>query len=293
MTTRKRKTSFGLLLGSTLTLTSAHAASPLPSAAACATPITAAGTYRELSVPGAKQTEARGVNNRGDIVGFYAEAQDQLHGFLYASGVLTTIDVPDADWTVATDINNSGTIVGYFADRGLGLAHGFVLRHGTFSTIDAPGAFVTEINAINSRGDIVGTALEPNGDTGTNVGFVRYRDSSFERIAIGMYSYVADINDRGDLLVNGNDLTGQFLRVHGEYHSIQACGAFAFRITNQLHLAGTTSGPSSGSVGFVLTPRSYLTYRYPGAAFTVLRDVNASGVVVGAADNVGFLFLPR
>jgi probable HAF family extracellular repeat protein len=107
MTTRERKTSFALLLGSTLTLTSAHAASPLPSAAACATPITAAGTYRELSVPGAKQTEARGVNNRGDIVGFYAEAQDQLHGFLYASGVLTTIDVPDADWTVATDINNS------------------------------------------------------------------------------------------------------------------------------------------------------------------------------------------
>ena len=185
MTTRERKASFALLLGWTLTLTSVHAASPLPSAAACATPITAEGTYHELSVPGAKQTEARGVNSRGDIVGFYADGQDQLHGFLYASGVLTTIDVPDADWTVATDINNSGVIVGYFADHGLGLAHGFVLRHGTFSTIDAPGAFVTEINAINSRGDIVGTALEPNGDTGTNVGFVGYRDGSFERIAIG------------------------------------------------------------------------------------------------------------
>jgi hypothetical protein len=212
---------------------------------------------------------------------------------------LTTIDVPGAAWTVVTDINESGTIVGYSAEQGL--AQGFVLRHGTFSMVKAPGAFVTGIYAINNRGDIVGSALEPDGDTGTNVGFVRHRDGSFERIAIGTYNYVVDINERGDLLINGNDMSGtdgQFVKIHDEYHFIRPfepvqCGV-AFRISNQLNLAGTLSGVSSGtSIGFLQASRTYVTYKYPGAGFTVLRDVNASGVAVGAADSGGFIFAPR
>jgi hypothetical protein len=75
VTILKSKPSLGLLLAWLLTLTSVHTASPQRDAAPCARPIAAEGTYHEIGVPGAKQTEARGINNRGHIVGYYADAR--------------------------------------------------------------------------------------------------------------------------------------------------------------------------------------------------------------------------
>lgn len=40
------------------------------------------GVYTSFEVPGAKRTDARGINERGDIVGFYVDANNVNHGFL-------------------------------------------------------------------------------------------------------------------------------------------------------------------------------------------------------------------
>ena len=42
----------------------------------------------------ARQTSARGINARGDIVGFYSDAANVQHGFLLHDGTFTTIDFP-------------------------------------------------------------------------------------------------------------------------------------------------------------------------------------------------------
>ena len=69
-------------------------------------------------VPGgvARQTSARGINARGDIVGFYADSAGRQHGFLLQDGLYTTIDVPLAGVraTIANGINAQGEIVGQY-----------------------------------------------------------------------------------------------------------------------------------------------------------------------------------
>jgi probable HAF family extracellular repeat protein len=77
-----------------------------------------------------------GINDVGEIVGFYQDASGQ-HGFLYAAGVFTSLDVPGAATgsTQAFGVNNRGQIVGIYRDqtpqsaggpRDRGSTHGFV-----------------------------------------------------------------------------------------------------------------------------------------------------------------------
>jgi probable HAF family extracellular repeat protein len=235
------------------------------------------------------------INDRGEIVGTYTDAQGQTHGFLYRRGTFFTIHVPGSGTTRAEDINQSGTIAGSYDSRS------YVLQDGVFSTVDAPEAFETSVLAINDRGDIAGLALEPNDFDGRQVGFVRYRRGTFERIAFGetSNSLVADINNRRTLLVNAQQ--GQLLRIRGEYHAIHPCRAadVVIGITDRNALFGMTEEPSLGMfVGLFQTAHAYTTYRYPGSVQTLLRDVNSFGVAVGQATDpvlgtVGFVFIPR
>ena len=84
-----------------------------------------AATFTAINVPGATSTQAFGINERSQIVGFYFDGVGELHGFLLDRGTFTTIDAPGATSTEALGINAGGQIVGrYFAG---GREHGFVL----------------------------------------------------------------------------------------------------------------------------------------------------------------------
>ena len=60
--------------------------------------------------PGFRATVPFATNNRGQVVGQYADAQG-LHAYLLDDGVYTTIDPPAGPGTTATDINDRGQIV--------------------------------------------------------------------------------------------------------------------------------------------------------------------------------------
>ena len=115
-------------------------------------------TYRTLSVPGALNTDARSINNAGEIVGLYTDSSGRSHGFHFdRQGVLTTIDVPGSRDTFVYGINNLGTIIGSFLDS-FGNEHGFVDNTGVFTTLDAPGAGgrrSTIARSVNDLGQIV------------------------------------------------------------------------------------------------------------------------------------------
>ena len=126
-----------------------------------------ASLFTTIDDPNARLgNEAVGINNAGQIVGFYTDANGVSHGFLDTAGVFTTIDDPKAGTragagTVATGINDSGQIVGFFADA-TGV-HGFLDTGGVFTTIDDPNAtFGTEALGINNTGQIVGDYTDAN-----------------------------------------------------------------------------------------------------------------------------------
>jgi probable HAF family extracellular repeat protein len=75
-------------------------------------------------VPGAGNSLATGVNNSGDVVGWYIGTDSNQHGFILSKGVFTTFDAPGAEGlTAAADINDEGIIVGEF---GPGFNQGFI-----------------------------------------------------------------------------------------------------------------------------------------------------------------------
>jgi probable HAF family extracellular repeat protein len=45
-----------------------------------------------IAVPGAVRTQPFGINNHGQIVGAYVDAESRSHGFLLQNGIFTTID---------------------------------------------------------------------------------------------------------------------------------------------------------------------------------------------------------
>ena len=113
------------------------------------------GSYATLTVPGATNTKAYGINDSGQIVGSY-----DGHGFLLDHGSYTTLDVPGSVETCAYGINSSGQIVG---NSSLGA---FQLDQGSYTMIDVPGSTSTQAFGINDSGQIVGSYNDVAGQHG-------------------------------------------------------------------------------------------------------------------------------
>ncbi|MDQ2898679.1 MAG: PEP-CTERM sorting domain-containing protein [Acidobacteriota bacterium] len=102
-----------------------------------------------------QNSQAVGINNSGNIVGFYLPTAATSIGFLDKGGVISTIDPFGSASTQALGINNNGEIVGFYVDGG-GVQHGYVNLNGTVSNFDPPGSVNTTINGLNDLGQIVG-----------------------------------------------------------------------------------------------------------------------------------------
>src|SRR3954449_11746502 len=80
-------------------------------------------TYKPIDIPGATETQVRGVNSSGEIVGFYkttscVETHIQfpscpVHGFKIVNGVITKLLVPHSTWTAIMGVNDYGDLVGF------------------------------------------------------------------------------------------------------------------------------------------------------------------------------------
>ena len=116
-------------------------------------------TFTTIDAPGSTSTTPHGINDAGQIVGWWGTGEFEsptfmVHGFLYTGGSFTEIAVPGGGSTQAFGINNAGQIVGSFANR-TG-THGFLDTGGSFTQIDVPGATSTQALGINDAGQIVG-----------------------------------------------------------------------------------------------------------------------------------------
>src|SRR5262249_45279611 len=74
------------------------------------------------------------INNSGEIVGLYTDANFVFHGYLLSHGQFTTLDDPNAgtapgQGSVALGINASGTILGAYIDANF-VFHGYLLSGG-------------------------------------------------------------------------------------------------------------------------------------------------------------------
>jgi len=145
---------------------------------------TPAGGYVTFDAPGAGAngyagggTYPQGINNLGEVSGYYGDANSVYHGFVRsADGKITTFDVPTTctktpnppadcafNGTFPANVNLLGRVTGSYSGED-GNPHGFWRdADGSIKRFDAPGAGnLTVPQAINDAGQITGIVFEPN-----------------------------------------------------------------------------------------------------------------------------------
>jgi len=120
-------------------------------------------------LPANQNSQAVGINNLNDIVGFYMPTPTTSVGFEDIGGTIKTIDPFGSAFTQALGINNEGEIVGFYTDPS-GMQHGYTDLDGLFTSFDPSGSMGTTINGVNDLGQIVGFYMDPNGSIDGFVG---------------------------------------------------------------------------------------------------------------------------
>jgi probable HAF family extracellular repeat protein len=127
------------------------------------------GKMRDLGTLGGNYSEAKSINDAGEISGV-AETADSIHGFFWKNGQMTDIGTLDGDcFSYAFEINNRGQVVGDSFSCEQGVSRPYVWEHGQMTDLTVfvpPGAGVTlvHVEKINDRGEIFGDAVLANGD---------------------------------------------------------------------------------------------------------------------------------
>ena len=128
--------------------------------------------FRDISVSGegATSVTATGIDNRGDIVGFFTGTGGEQDAFLRSSGGKQTIlAYPGASMTQAFGVNDRGEVVGTYTTGSGNSAQTFGFTwtaSGSFKTVSDPsGVGTTTVNGVNDQGDLVGFYMDAAGNT--------------------------------------------------------------------------------------------------------------------------------
>jgi hypothetical protein len=150
-------------------------------------------------------TNVWGVNDSGEIVGFYKDSAGNYQGFLYVKGKFTSIECKGATQTRPYGIRNDGVIAGDYQDsKGW---HGFLFRSGKCSgPIDYPGAVWTSAKSINASGRVSGWYIDTS-----NVfhGFIK-TGSHFQTVDFptATNTLLFHVNDNGQVVGWYTDASG-------------------------------------------------------------------------------------
>jgi probable HAF family extracellular repeat protein len=255
------------------------------------------GEFVPVNVPGATGTFPLDINNHGQIVGAYDDADGVTHGFLLSAGRFVTIDHPDATGvfnglagTVVLGINDRKQLVGTYVASD-NLLHGFLLDRGRFIPIEGPGAVTTILVDINNRGQIIVQASNPDGSLPQYL----LERGVFTPIA---FPSAADtvahkINPRGQVAGGYVDSAGTqhgFVLDRGRYTSIDVdVPGSVGTVLNQSNARGDVVGYSirsldlSDAVAFVMRRGGTITtFDVPEAATSTASAINERGQIVGA-----------
>lgn len=105
----------------------------------------------------------RGINNKGDISGwFVAAAGEAPQGFVIQDGVTTVLTFPEPNQgTFVEGLNNKGELSGSWYDAD-GNSHGFALASDlvTWTSFDAPTGTQTQAWQINNKGQIAVSSFD-------------------------------------------------------------------------------------------------------------------------------------
>jgi len=240
----------------------------------------AQGTYTEIEVPGASFTYPLGINDYGDIVGWYS-GNGGSFGFLLSEGDYTTIQYPGSTTTVPYGINDFGQIVGY-TDLGSGFLYDVETRE--FTEVSYPGAAQTFPTSINNAGVIAGGFSNGAGISGFQLLGSKHRQIAPEGATT---AYVWGISASGEMVgtAGGDNFFANFECRAAACKQLLIPRSPDFTVA-RINSAGTAIVgwhlTSTGTeAGFLYAHGTLTTVQFPGATSTYCFGVNNWGQVTG------------
>lgn len=197
-------------------------------------------------------TQGRAINNARVICGVYGNGSDgSSHGFFLAHRAFTEYDVPGVVDTFLLGINDAGDFAGSISDPTF--QDGFVSLGGTITAFAVPGASATIANNLNASNQTQGFHVDAADDTVH--GYLRDSD--------GTLTYPIDPAGAVETVLFGNNdanwIVGRYTDASGITHGL-----------------------------FFTTPGEYVTFDFPGSAFTSFNGINQQGYICGRyIDDVG------
>jgi probable HAF family extracellular repeat protein len=242
----------------------------------------AQGTYTQIDVSGAVQTQLTGINAAGDVVGLYIDSAGG-HGFLLSNGTYTTIDYPGSQYSYLYGINDQGQMVGTAEPNG----YLYDTKTQTFTTINYPDAAFTYPQGINNAGTIVGYSQHQKGNNYFTDGFV-LSGSNYQLISPqgAKGTMVYGVSRSGELV--GYTVLGStavnFFYSQGRFRKIALTnlpGAQVYGINPQGTVYVGSYDALSGVTGFLYQNHTAQFLSFPNSITTVASGINAGGEVVG------------
>jgi uncharacterized membrane protein len=217
------------------------------------------------TILGTNFSQARDINDLGDIVGQFIGDDGFFHGFLLSKSVLTTLDFPGASQTSAFGINEFGTVVGSWdildADGNLLEEHGFTWKNGAFTEVNFPGSVDSFVQGINARGDFVG-GWDAGLDSPTH-GFVCSNgqcfsfDVPFPEAAFTQADRINALGHITGIYVDVDDVLHGFLAVGSSFTRLDfpdSTGTTCWGINSASQIVGVYDAPDGSVHGYLAQP---------------------------------------
>jgi probable HAF family extracellular repeat protein len=160
------------------------------------------------------------INNLGNAIGSYRDADNKSSNFLYEGNAFRTLSVPGSVSTSLVAMNNTGMVTGTYTDSNA-KSYGFVYNNGNFTTLDAPVNVplgypsdlppLTKpspdvVTDINDSGSVIGYTFDQN--YGKH-GFL-YKDSNYTRIDVNSANYYYTNGTQPRVIKNNGTVLGSY-----------------------------------------------------------------------------------
>jgi probable HAF family extracellular repeat protein len=251
------------------------------------------GVLTEIGTLGGKDSDAKRINNKGEIVGSANQKDGSWRAFLYNRTTgMQMLDTLGGTNSHGTALNNAGTVVG-FADTASKEWHAFLAQRGEVpQDLGTLGGQISYAAAINNKGQVVGAATLPN----------EYRHAFFYEPARGMIdlgtlggrsSYATSINDNGTVAGASEMADRSWHAFVYDGHRLTDLGkligqgnSFATGINNAGHVVGTYVNGDT-RLSFVWRDNKMTLHQSGAKGLYLTNAINNAEQVIGATYDRG------